>query len=196
MRSDVWSSWGMVASSSFVFLTDAWNRNREGKNFLSLIQAYSYTNGNDCLTWSSFSARTGVISVLGQCEIERWHRNRPEILIYGNPLLTALAEFPPRAGTRVRNLHVAYITILLLVFQTTAHAGPLKTEMQPLPWQGQCYLWKSLWYFTYVTSWGLWVLDLDFSCLIPHWVCIAESSGKVTAYTVPCVYLPVPQSTR
>lgn len=51
-------------------------------------------------------------------------------------------------------------------------------------------------YFIYVTSWGLWVLDLGFSCLIPLWVFMAESAEKVTAYTVPCVYLPVPQSTR
>lgn len=84
-------------------------------------------------------------------------------------MLTALAEFPPKAGTRVRNLHVAYIIILLLVFQTTAHAGQLKTEIQPLPWQGQCFICEnqSDTYFAYVTSWGLWVLDLDFSCLIP-----------------------------
>lgn len=51
-------------------------------------------------------------------------------------------------------------------------------------------------YFIYVTFWGLWVLDLGFSCLIPLWVFMAESAEKVTAYTVPCVYLPVPQSTR
>lgn len=48
--------------------------------------------------------------------------------------------FPPRDGTGVHNLHFAYITMLLLVFQTTAHAGQLKTEIHPLPWQGQCYL--------------------------------------------------------
>lgn len=64
--------------------------------------------------------------------------------------LTALAEFPPSAGTRVQNLHFAYIMILLLVFQTTAHAGQLKIEIQPVPWQGQCYLWKSLWYLLHL----------------------------------------------
>lgn len=79
------------------------------------------------------------------------------------------------------SIYILHVLLLILFSRPLHMLASLKLKYNPCPGKGNVIREShSDTYFTYVTSWGLWALDLGFSCLIPCWGSKAESAENVT----------------
>lgn len=79
------------------------------------------------------------------------------------------------------SIYILHVLLLILFSRPLHMLASLKLKYNTCPGKGNVIREShSDTYFTYVTSWGLWALDLGFSCLIPCWGCKAESAENVT----------------